>query len=274
MKKMTIREAFVLLVLSLLAVVTLFPLAFMVLTTFKTRNEYMKSLFGWPEHLDFRNYTVVMDSFDFVRMNTNSFIVTISAVLLSLLVTSMLGFSLSKIEFGGKKLIAALVISGMFMPGQVLIIPVYSMMIKLGLVNSHLGLILFYVATSIPFGTFLMIANLKSMPKELIESGQIDGAGLFRIYRSLALPMLAPTLATAGILNFISYWNELLYAMVLLQKEELRTITVGVASMANRFGGNAPLLYAGLLLTSIPVIVIYFFFQRYLVKGITGGAVK
>lgn len=274
MKKITVREAIVLLILCVLACITLFPLLFMGLTTFKSRDEYMTGLFDWPKQFNFHNYSVVLDSFNFFKMNMNSFIVTVAAVALSLFVTSMLGYSLSKINFSGKKVIAGLVISGMFMPGQVLIIPVYTIMIKLHLVNSHLGLILFYVATSIPFGAFLMIANLKSLPNELIESGKIDGANLFRIYRSIVLPMLAPTLATAGILNFISYWNELLYAMVLLQKEELRTVTVGVASLANRFGGNAPLLYAGLLLSSLPVIVIFFGFQRYLVKGISGGAVK
>jgi len=273
-KKMTIREAIVLVILSALACMTLFPLLFMILTTFKTRDEYLTGLFDWPRQFSFRNYGIVLDSFDFFRMNLNSLIVTASAVALSLLVTSMLGYSLSKINFSGKKIVFGLVVSGMFMPGQVLIIPVYSIMIKLHLVNSYLGLVLFYVATSVSFGTFLMIANLKGMPNELIESGKIDGAGLFRIYWSIALPMLAPTLATAAILNFISYWNELLYAMVLLQKEDMRTVTVGVTSLANRFGGNAPLLYAGLLLSSLPVMIIFFGFQKYLVKGISGGAVK
>lgn len=274
MKKHKTREIIIFVILSIIACVTIFPFLFMVLTTFKDRNEYLVSLFGWPEQFTFNNYKIVWDSFDFIGMTFNSFVITASAVFLSLLVTSMLGFALSKIQFSGKKLITALVVSGMFMPGQVLIIPVYNIMIKLGLVNTYLGLILFYVATSIPFATFLMIANLKNVPNELMESAKIDGASLFRVYRSIALPILMPALATAAILNFISYWNELLYAMVLLQQEEMRTITVGVTSLVNRFGGNTPLLYAGLLLSAIPVILIFFIFQKYLVKGVTGGAVK
>lgn len=260
--------------LIVLAISTILPLLYMFMVTFMTNEEYSLNMFAFPKSFNLDNYKYVLSEFDFIKYTMNSTIVSLTAVAASLLITSMAGYSIAKLNFTGKKLFILLLLSGMFMPGQVLMLPVYQTLIKLNMVNSFFGLIIFYVATSIPFTVFMIVANLKSMPNEILESAKIDGAGSWRIYYHIILPLLKPTLATVAILNFIGYWNELLYALVFLQNPEMRTVTVAIVSLVNKFASNPPLLYAGLMLSALPVIVIYFVFQKQITKGISSGAVK
>lgn len=260
--------------LVILAVSSIVPLLYMFLVTFKTKEAHLQNMFALPQSFNLANYKYILSEFNFLQLTMNSIIVALGAILLSLLVTSMAGYSISKLKFSGKKLFTLLIISGMFMPGQVLILPVYQILIKLNLVNNYVGLIIFYVATSIPFTTFMIIANLRGVPNEIMESAKIDGASSWKIYTHMILPLLKPTLATVAILNFIGYWNELLYALILLQDPKMKTVTASIVSLVNKFSGNPPLLYAGLFLSAIPVIIIFFIFQKQITKGVSGGAVK
>lgn len=260
--------------LIVLAASTILPILYMLMVTFMTNEQYTANMFSLPKSFNLDNYIYVLNEFDFVKYTFNSTVISLSAVFLSLLVTSMAGFSIAKLNFSGKKLFILLLLTGMFMPGQVLMLPVYQTLIKLNLVNNYFGLIIFYVAISIPFTTFMIVANVKTIPNEIMESAKIDGANSWKIYFRIILPLLKPTLATVAILNFIGYWNELLYALIFLQNPEMRTVTVAVVSLVNKFSSNPPLLYAGLMLSALPVIVIYFVFQKQITKGISSGAVK
>lgn len=271
-KKVSRATIFILLVI--LAIGTLGPLLYMVGVTFLTKDEYMLNNFALPTSFNFDNYKILFQNFDFVKLTINSFIISFGSVVLSLFVTSLAGYSLSKLRWRGKKLIYVLIGTGMFMPGQVLILPVYNLFIQMGLINSYLGLIIFNVALSVPFTIFMIVANLNGIQNEIIESAKIDGAGSFTVYTRIILPLLKPTLATVAILNFISYWNELLYAMVILQDDSMRTVTVSIVQLTNAYGSNPPVLYAGLLLSALPVIIIFFVLQKHIIKGISSGAVK
>jgi ABC-type glycerol-3-phosphate transport system permease component len=234
----------------------------------------MENMFGLPVELFSNNYRMVFDRFDIIQLGFNSLIVTMSSIVISLLITSMAAFGFAKFRFRGNALLFTLVIGCMMIPGQVLMIPVYKIMADLQLINNYFSLILFYVATSIPFATFLLSANCRSIPYELLEAAKMDGANNFRIYRSIILPLLKPSLITLAILNFLSFWNELLYSMLFLQKGSMQTMTVAVATLMGRNTYNMPLLMTGLLINCIPVILIFLIFQRYIQKGITVGAVK
>lgn len=273
-KHLKFSRIIVFLLLSILAATTLLPILYMIMATFLSKDEYMLNMFALPKALDFQNYKVVLEAFNFVRMTFNSLFVSVITVSASLLVTSLAAYSINKLTWKGKKTVMGLITVGMFMPGQVLIIPVYQILIGLNLVNNSFGLIIFYVATSIPFTTMMMIANIKGIPNQILESATIDGAGSFKIYLNVILPLLKPTLVTAAIINFISYWNELLYAMIILQDERIRTITVSIVSLTNKFGSNMPLLYAGLLLSAIPVIILYLIAQKQIIKGVSSGSLK
>ena len=273
-KKFSVAKLLIFLFLVILAIGTIAPLLYMVMVTFLTKDQYALNNFAIPTSLNFSNYKILFQNFDFIQLSKNSLIISFSSVVLSLFVTTLAGYSLSKLQWKGKRLVYVLIATGMFMPGQVLILPVYNLFIKMGLINSYLGLIIFNVALSIPFTLFMIVANLQGINNEIIESAKIDGAGPFTVYRTVILPLLKPTLATVAILNFISYWNELLYSMIILQDESMRTVTVSIVQLANAYGSNPPVLYAGLLLSALPVIIIFFVLQKHIIKGVGSGAVK
>jgi raffinose/stachyose/melibiose transport system permease protein len=260
--------------LLLLAVTTLYPILFVGLTTFKASGEYIQNMFGLPRSLYLSNFAVLMDRFNIFRMMLNSFIITGSTIALSLLVSTMAAFSFSKLPFRGSRLIFTVVIASMMIPGQVLMIPVYLMMSRLNLVNTHLSVILFYTTTGIPFAVYFLTANMRSIPDELVESARIDGASPPRIYAGLMIPLALPTIMTLTILTFLSCWNELLYAMLFLQKEAVKTLTLATATLVGRYTTNIPLMMTGLFINCLPVIAVFVFFQKYVVSGVTMGAVK
>lgn len=273
-KKIEWHKIITFIVLSIIAFITLIPFVYALMTATKSKLEYMKNPFGLPIDFVMTNFKVITENFDIPLLTYNSIKVAVISVFISVILTSMAGFSIAKLKFKGKAFIFGLIGFCMIVPGQVTFIPVYGLLSKMGLVNTHLGLIIQYASSSIPMSTFLMAANCRTIDDAMLESAKIDGAGYIRIYLSIIMPLLAPTVATVIILNFISYWNEMFYAMILLQKEALRTMTVAVLTMGGRYGNNIPLLYAGLALNCIPVIIIFLLFQKQLIKGVTDGAVK
>lgn len=273
-KKFSAGRIAVFAALCVLAFTTLAPFIYMVITTFKTKAEYTASMLALPSQIQWLNYRLIFENFEVFRLNMNSFKITILSVLLSVLVTSMAGFAISKLRFRGKAVLFALIGFCMIMPGQVTFIPVYGMLSHFGLVNTHLGVILQYVGSSIPFTTFLMAANCGGIDNGMIESARIDGANIAIIYIRIILPLLKATIAAVAILNFLTYWNELFYAMVLLQKDSLRTMTVALSSLVGRYKSNMPLMYTGLFINCIPVIVVFFVFQQQLIQGVSDGAIK
>lgn len=273
-KKMTLSRIFVFLLLAFTAVGTLAPFFYMVMTTFKEKSEYLVNMFGFPEKFSLLNYKIIFENYDIVRLNINSFVVVAISVIGTLTVTSMAGYAMAKLDFRGKKLLYALIAFCMIMPGQVLMIPVYHILTKLGLINSLVGLVLIYITSSIPFATFLFAANCRGIDNGIIEAAKIEGAGFVKIYLKIILPLLKPTLAAVAILNSISFWNELFWAMILVQKESERTLTVALVSLTGRFGSNMPLVYTGLFINCIPIIIIFFIFQKQLIKGTSAGALK
>ena len=273
-KKNSLSQIIILIVLAIIAISTIYPIVFMAITGFKEKVEYMTNIFGLPKGLYFKNFIISLDKFNLPILTRNSMIVTVSSILISTLVTSMAAFAFAKLRFKGSNTIFTLVIACMMIPGQILMIPVYLLMSKLGLISNYLSLILFYVTTSIPFATFLLTVNCRSIPDEVLESAEIDGAHPANIYKSIILPMMRPSIMTLVILNFLTFWNELIYSMLFLQTEATRTLTVAVATVMGRYVTNMPLLMTGLLINSIPTILVFIIFQKYISKGITVGAIK
>lgn len=273
-KKLTVSKAFVYLFLIMIAISTIYPVIFMILSSFKDKIDYMKNMFGLPSVWRLNNYKAIFQSFDIGQMMFNSFFVTIAGVVLSLFVTSMAAFSLTKLKYKGRNEIFGLFMFVLMVPGQALMMPIYVIMSGLGLVNNRLSVILVYVATSIAFSTYLLCQNCRDIPDEIIEAARIDGASYPRVYARMVMPMLRPVMATLAILNFLSYWNEIVYSRLLLQKTELQTMTLGLLTLNGKYGTNMPLLMSGLIINLIPALVIFLIFNKYLSKGIAMGSGK
>lgn len=273
-KKLTVSKVLVYLFLIITAVSTIYPVIFMILSSFKDKIDYMKNMFGIPSVWRLNNYKAIFNSFDIKQMLFNSFYVTIVGVVVSLAVTSMAAFSLTKLKYRGRNGIFRLFMFVLMVPGQALMMPIYVIMSKMGLVNTRLSVILVYVATSLAFSTYLLCQNCRDIPDEMIEAARIDGAGYPRVYARIIVPMLRPTMATLAILNFLSYWNEIVYSRLLLQKTNLHTMTLGLLTLNGKYGTNMPLLMSGLIINVIPALLVFIVFNKYLSKGIAMGSGK
>ena len=174
----------------------------------------------------------------------------------------------------GRRLTYYGVLSVLAVPVLLIMVPVFTTMVQLRLLNSYQSAILLYTAFNAPFNAYLLTSYFSSLPDELLEAARIDGASIHQIFGRIILPLARPALATLCIFNFLWAWNEFLYALLLLQSDSVRTLTVGLTTLQGRYSTDFPLLMAGLTLSALPVIGVYLIFQRYLIRGIAVGALK
>jgi len=274
MRRLRLGRIAVFLALAAVCVTTIYPLVFMLMAALKGEAEYIDNPHGWPTQPMLRNFANAWVYGKFGQYLANSAIVVLAAVVLSWLVCSMAGYALSHLRFRGRRVLFFAILGSMMIAPQVIIIPLYAMLNQLGLLNRRVGLILVYTTLAIPFGTYLMTSYLRSIPRELVEAAQVDGASHFQILWRVMVPVARPALITLGIFNFLWMWNELLFALLILQDDSVRTLMVGVANLRGQYTTNIPYLSAGLFLAATPVLIVFLIFQTQLSKGMTLGAVK
>lgn len=256
------------------AVATLYPLLFMFMNTFRTNAEYMQAPLSLPNSLYLKNYVNMMRSYSVFQHLANSAICAVGAVCVILVLSSMSAYVFAKTPFRGSKAIFLVYVSLMMMSPMVLLIPFYMTIARLHLTNSYFGLIIAYSVMSVPYTTYFLKVTYHSIPDELIQAAKIDGAGYLRIFTSIMVPLSKTTLLTLGLLNFVWNWNELVYGLVIMQDEAMRTMPAAVATIVGRFTTNMPLLMTGLFITIIPVLICFVIFQKHLVNGVMVGAIK
>lgn len=257
-----------------LSLTMIFPFAYIILNAFKTNVEYLQNPNGPPHGWTLQTMISAINESNLIRGAVTSAIVVSASVIGVAILSSMAGYALAKTTFAGHRVVFFAIISGMMIPFQVVLVPLYVQMAHLGLIDTYKVLIALYVATSCPFGVFLMRSFYQGVPKELTEAAQIDGYSLNAIFWRIMLPLSRSALFTLGALTFVGVWNDLLIALVFTQSDDKRTMTVDVSNLVGRFLTNYPEVFAGLLLSSIPTIVFFLAFQRYLTKGLTLGMTK
>ncbi len=177
-------------------------------------------------------------------------------------------------NFPGKKTLFNLILSLMVVPPVVMLVPLFVSWVRWGMINTYHGTILIYTGLLLPFSIYLMTNFFRAVPREIIEAARIDGCSSFGIFRRIMMPLSAPALITLIVVNALWVWNELLIALVFMQKDDLKTLMVGISTMRSRNYLDIPVTMAGLLIATIPIVVVYMFGQRYFIRGLTGGAVK
>jgi ABC-type glycerol-3-phosphate transport system permease component len=260
--------------LAALALSALYPLFFLTATALRTPDEYRASPGGFPRHVTTDN---VSEAFGHVHIGTfalNSLYVVVPAVLIITVLSCLAAYALVHFNFPLRKGALVFVVALMALPPTALLIPIFKVILDGGLLNQRLGLILVYSALNLPFSIYLLASFMKSVPTELLNAARIDGAGTLRTLWSVVVPLVRPGLLTLVTLNFLFLWNEFLFSLVILQNETNRTIMVGIAQFQSHFQKNFGVLAAGLLLSMIPPLLIFIFFQRDLARGLTAGAVK
>ena len=260
--------------LGLLCASGVLPLLFMAFTAFRTQRDWDNSRIGLPTTASFGAFQRAWTDANIGIYFRNSAIVTVSTVALTVVCATLAGYGFSKLRWRLRGATYLFVLSWIAIPPLLLMVPIYVEMVQLGLLDTYGAVIFLYTALNLPFNVYLMTAFFRSVPDELIEAARMDGAGIHRIFFRVMVPLARPPLATLVIFNVLWAWNEFLFALLLLQTDNVKTLTVGVLQLQGRFTADYPALMAGLLITSLPVIGAYLIFQRHLVRGIVAGAVK
>ncbi|MBL7029233.1 MAG: carbohydrate ABC transporter permease [Candidatus Marinimicrobia bacterium] len=255
------------------ALMTLIPFVWMVSASFMQQgeaNQFPPRLI--PESFSLEHYLRLFISMNIVRYFLNSLILSASITGLSLLVNSMAGFAFAKFHFPGKESLFKLLLAAMIIPAQVTMLPLFLMMNQLGLINSYLGVIIPGMASI--FGIFLIRQYISSLPDSLIEAARLDGASDFQIYWKIVLPLAKPILVTLGLFTFMGTWNDFMWPLIIMTRENMYTLPVAMANLSGEHAQDTELMMAGAVITVLPVIIVFLALQRFYIEGIMLGSVK
>ncbi|KXG85428.1 carbohydrate ABC transporter permease [Agrobacterium bohemicum] len=269
---LTIAHRFALL---LYVIFALFPL-FWLLKVSVTPNDllYSEGVRMWPSHTTLDHYRYVIENSAFPTFFKNSVIVAGSTAFAVTILSSLAGYALSRFRFRGKYWIIGLMLVTQMFPLVMLVAPIFKMLSPLGLTNSLTGLVIVYTAFNVPFATFLMQSFFDGIPKDLEEAAMIDGASRFTAFRQIILPLTLPGIAATLGFVFTAAWSELLFALMLISGNESATFPVGLLTFVSKFSVDFGQMMAAGVLALIPACLFFLLIQRYLVQGLTAGAVK
>jgi len=262
-------------VLGLLLLLVLFPFYWMTITSFKTEDQ-MRSLDSmfWPSPFVLDNYVQLLTKTDFTAWFGNSAVVAISSTLVATAIGTIGAYALARLRFLGRAFLSSATLITYLVPPSILFIPLYAQIRTMGLADSLAGLVAAYPSFTVPFVTWLLMGYFGSIPEELEEAAMIDGATRFGAFRRIILPLAAPGVLAAGLFAFTQAWNEFLYALVFISDVKQRTLPVGLSTFITGDVYGWGYLMAGAVLTTLPVIGVYTYLQRYMVEGLTAGSVK
>ena len=267
-------------VLIFVSLLSIFPFIWLISTSLKGNAE---NIFAYPPQIiphdfTFENYAGVWQRVNFVAYFINSMIVAGATVFLNLLLSALAAYPLARMEFGGKKLAFFSVLATIMVPFQAIMLPVYLITLKLNMVDSvnnfmgYLGLVMPFAVSA--FGIFLMRQAFLTIPKEMEEAAIVDGCNVFQVFFRVLLPMVKPSLAVLAIFTFIGSWGEFLWPSIVLTKESMYTLPVGVNNLQGMFSSNWRFIAAGSILSTIPIVIFFLAMQKYFISGENEGAVK
>jgi multiple sugar transport system permease protein len=250
------------------------PFLWMLLGSFRPDRELKMIPPTWlPQHPTLENYRLLYHQLDLLQVFFNSALVAVTITVGNLAFCSMLGYAFAKLNFPGKRVMFVMVMATLMVPGVVTLVPLFVLVSNLGMANSYAGLIFPFLAG--PFGVFLMRQFMLGLPNELIDAARVDGAGEFRIFASIIMPLCKPALATLGILTFLTSWNNFLWPLVVAQSEDRYTLPVALAIYAlGENKSNYGLLMAGSVAIIVPVLIVFIALQRHFVRGIALTGIK
>ncbi len=259
----------------IVALVWLVPFIFVVMTALRSQGEMLSNgVFSLPGAIRWSNFADAWQIGHFNVYFVNSGIVTLVKVPLSIFVASLAAYPLAQMRFRLNTAIFLFFLVGLAVPVHVTLLPVFILLKNLGILNTLLALFPPYIAFGLPFQIFVMRGFFRGIPGELLEAARIDGASELTGFWQIMLPLSAPALVTLAIIDGLHTWNEFLLALVLINSDRWKTVPLGLLNFQGEFGSNYPQLTAAILIAIAPILVVYLFFQRYLVSGLTSGALK
>lgn len=274
-KKSCVSRILIAAVLLVLALTYLYPLFFMGVNSIKSQGQYMESPFSvMLNGARYENYTQIFYNFKLGRYLLNTLWVTVLKLLITVPLALFASYAFAKLRFSGKNAVYPAVISVMFIPFQVIMIPLYVMLTKVHLVNTYTGYIVVAVTLGLPAMIMLLTSFMHSVPNEMLEAAKIDGCGYFRTVFNIVAPMSRPVLSINLIISFISSWNDVLMPMVIIKDTTKQLVMPALNNLVGQFSKDIPMQLAGILVATIPAILIYVFLQKQIIMGITDGSAK
>lgn len=258
-------------VMVLATVAYMFPLYIMISMSFKTAAEAAGSPIAPPRSVHLDNYATAWSEADLGRALINSLIVTVISITVAVLIGAMAGYAIVRGTRRWSTPTLVLFLLGLMIPGQLGMVPLYTLMRDLGLLQSHLSLIIYYAGSLMPMTVFLYAGFLKTVSPTFEEAAKIDGAGWWQTFSRVVFPLLRPVTGTVIIINTINIWNDFLTPMLYLAGTPNRTLPVAVFSFQGEFASEWGLIFAGMVIAALPVLVVYFFLQRHIIQGFAGG---
>lgn len=257
-----------------LSLTCIFPVVWLLYSSVKTDAEFNISPVNLPGKIHLDNYVKAFSRANFGTFAFNSLFNSIISLLLVLVISFILGYLLSRYRFRGRNIVYGVLMAAMMVPIYALIVPIFIQEKKLGLLNNYFSLIPIYVAMELPTSVFLIDSYIKGISVDLEDAASIDGASLPRTMFTIIMPICRPILSTVVILTFMHVWNKFPFAQVLISKEELKTIPLGLTYFTSQYSTSYTLLLAALAMATIPVLIIYLFFYNKIMEGMMAGAVK
>jgi len=261
-------------VLLLFSALALFPLYFMIASALKTNSDFADNQLGPPHHVVFSTFHSAVSGGDMGRWLLNSLLITAAAVIVSTALAAAAAYPLSLMRWRPGRWLLTLLIALMVVPPIVLIIPLFQMMSDAHQLNTYRGVIVIYTGIMLPFSTFLLVSFFSTIPRSLLEAARMDGASAWRTFIRVVLPLSVPALVTVVVVQALWVWNEVLIAVVFLQKDTLRTLMVGLTLFKSRYQVDVPVVMAGMLVATLPMFLLYLGGQRFFIRGLTAGGVK
>lgn len=262
--------------LTFYSILTLFPLIWLVYNSVKTNNDFLANPFGLPQlsKLQLKNYYDAWVTMGIQRFTINSLIISSVSVFFSLIISSMAAYAIERLIWQSSQKVLNYFLSGIMVPIQIILIPLFINFKKLNLIDSRIGLLIPTVAFALPTSIFILTGFYKTIPRELEEAALIDGCSVYKIFYKIILPLTMPAFVTIAVFNFLGAWNDLLIPLVLIQTPEKMTLPVGLLNFRGMYGAELTKMFAAVVISAIPSIIIYFVLQDKLLKGMIAGAVK
>jgi multiple sugar transport system permease protein len=272
-KNLKLRDGSVFFVLAGLTIVSLVPFLWMISTSLKGAGALMSIPVEWiPKEVTFASYVKIFTKLPFMKSLFNSILVSVSSTLLTIFSASLAAFVFAKFDFKYKNLLFTLFLASMMIPIQVTGIPIFIILMKFGLINSYIGVILPTIFNV--FGIFLLRQYMKNISNDFIEAAFMDGASFFQVYWKVIIPMSIVPITTLLVVNFMNYWNDYFWPLIILTDPNKMTLPVLLSKLNTQYTTEYNTLMAGSLISMIPILLVYAFAQKYFIRGIQEGGIK
>jgi multiple sugar transport system permease protein len=274
-RKNRFQQFFFFSLMLIFTLIWLIPLFSALYTSIRVQGDLTRNGFwSLPSEITFGNFATAWERGMVGTYLGNSFIITIPSLIGMLFLSSLAAYALARYKFKGNMLLYFMFVAGTMLPFQILLLPVFYLTTRLGLYNQFGGLILIHTAFQLGFCTFVLRNFMRTVPREILEAARIDGAGEFRLYWQIMIPLSLPALAALATLEFTWIFNDYLWAIVLISTASKKPVTAGVAALKGQFNTDWPVLVAGALIATLPTVFVFTFLQRYFIQGLTLGSGK